>query len=67
MSTSRIRFPTCCASPAYVSGAIKCSWQRYLADGIIMSVNLTRLMSAAEGCNTNVPAGDSETVAVVSL
>lgn len=40
---------------------------RCLPYGVITSVYLPRLMSTAEGHNSSVPAGDSETVAVVSL
>lgn len=39
----------------------------YRLYGVITSVYLPRLMSTAEGHNSSVPAGDSETVAVVSL
>ena len=43
-----------------------CFWQSCLPDGV-MSAYLTRLMRTAEGHNTSELAGDSRTVAVVSL
>ncbi len=67
MNISKFRFSshTEC-SAACIPDAVMCCWLRGLPDGVLMSVFLTRLMSTAEGHNTRVPAGDSETVAVVS-